>query len=507
MPIREGACQIIRIVEGIRGRVGMEMELIIRFDYGQRVPWVRRLEGGLHALAGADAVVLRTAVETVGQDRTTRARFEVAAGEQVPFVLSWYPSHLPPPDPLDPQAVVRATERWWSEWSGRCTYAGPYRNAVIRSLVTLKALTYAPTGGIVAAPTTSLPEAIGGVRNWDYRYRWIRDATLTLYALMQGGYEEEAIAWREWLLRAVAGDPEHTQTLYGVGGERLINEIEADWLPGYERSRPVRLGNAAVAQLQLDVFGELSDVLLVARRMGLAPSQDSWALQRHLLTFVERSWRRPDHGIWEVRSQPRRFTHSAVMTWVAIDRAIKSVQRFGLDGPLDAWLRLRAEIHSDVCRQGYDPELGTFVRSYGSKSLDASLLLIPLVGFLPPSDLRVRGTVRAIEETLLWEGFVRRYSTAAPEADGMAGDEGVFMPCTFWLADAYERLGRRDEARLLFERLLAITNDVGLLSEEYDPVGRRMLGNFPQAFSHVALVNTASNLGRPGAGTTDHRTA
>jgi GH15 family glucan-1,4-alpha-glucosidase len=506
LPVREDVCHVVRVVEGVDGRVPMRTELVVRFDYATTVPWVRSLDGTLTAIAGPDGLALRTPVETTGRDLTTEARFSVGPGERVPFVLSWHPSHRSPPDPIDAEGALRDTEAWWRAWSERCTYEGPWRDAVVRSLITLKALTYAPTGGIVAAPTTSLPERIGGVRNWDYRYCWVRDATFTLYALLHGGYREEAGAWRDWLLRAVAGDPSRLQILYGIGGERRIPETEAGWLPGYEGSTPVRLGNAAVDQLQLDVFGELMDALHVARRSGLPPEAAAWALQRHLVEFLESSWREPDEGIWEVRGGRRDFTHSRVMAWVAMDRAIKAVERFGLDGPIERWKRVRHEIHEDVCRHGYDPDRGSFVQSYGSPALDASLLLIPLVGFLPPDDPRVVGTVAAVERELVRDGFVLRYAGDEGGVDGLPAGEGAFLPCTCWLADAYSQAGRHEEAERLFERLLAIRNDVGLLSEEYDPAAGRMLGNFPQAFSHVALVNTASNLARTGRGTTEHRT-
>jgi GH15 family glucan-1,4-alpha-glucosidase len=506
LPIREDVCHVVRLVEGIRGRVAMRMELVVRFDYGATVPWVRSLDGTLTAVAGPNGLALRTPVETSGRGLATEARFSVAGGERVPFVLSWYPSHRSPPDPIDAAMAVRDTEAWWRAWSRRCTYDGPWREAVVRSLITLKALTYAPTGGIVAAPTTSLPERIGGVRNWDYRYCWLRDSTFTLYAFLHGGYREEAGAWRDWLLRAVAGDPSQLQILYGIGGERRIPETQADWLPGYEGSTPVRLGNAAIGQLQLDVYGELMDTLQVARRSGLPPEPAAWALQRHLVEFLESSWQEPDEGIWEVRGGRRAFTHSRVMAWVAVDRAIRAVERFELDGPIDRWRRVRDEIHEDVCRHGYDPDRGTFVQSYGSTALDASLLLIPLVGFLPPDDPRVMATIAAVERELMRDGFVLRYSSGDDGVDGLPAGEGAFLPCTCWLADAYSQAGRHDEARRLFERLLAIRNDVGLLSEEYDPASGRMLGNFPQAFSHVALINTASNLAPTGRGTTEHRT-
>jgi GH15 family glucan-1,4-alpha-glucosidase len=506
LPIRDETPRVVRIVEGVRGRLAMNMELVLRFDYGKTVPWVRRVDGALTAVAGPDGVTLRTPVETVGKGLSTTARFEVRAGDRVPFVLSWYPSHLAPPPVLDAAAALAETEAWWREWSSRCGYVGPWRDAVMRSLITLKALTYAPTGGIVAAPTTSLPEQPGGIRNWDYRYCWLRDATFTLYALMHGGYREEAARWRDWLLRAAAGDPSQLQTMYGLAGERRNPESEIPWLAGYEGARPVRIGNAAVDQLQLDVFGELMDALYVARRSGLEPEPAAWTLQRHLVEHLETVWHEPDNGIWEIRGERRHFTHSRVMAWVAMDRSIKAAETLGLEAPLGPWRKVRDLIHADVCANGFDPKLGAFVQSYGSPSLDASLLLMPLVGFLPASDPRVAGTVRAIERELLADGFVRRYATQNTDLDGLPPGEGAFLPCTFWLADAYAQAGRTAEAESLFERLLAVRNDVGLLAEEYDPATGRLAGNFPQAFSHVALVNTASNLAPALVGTTAHRT-
>jgi GH15 family glucan-1,4-alpha-glucosidase len=506
MPVREQTPHLVRIVEGVRGSVEMETNLVLRFDYGETVPWVRRLSHRLWAAAGPNSVVLDTPVRLEGRGLSTTARFTVHAGELVPFVLTWHPSEETPPEAIDPFAALEETESWWRDWASRCTYGGRYRDAVVRSLVTLKALTYAPTGGIVAAPTTSLPEAIGGVRNWDYRYCWLRDATFTLYSLIHGGYREEAARWRDWLLRAVAGDPAQLQILYGLSGERQIPEIELGWLGGYEGSRPVRVGNAAVDQRQLDVFGELMDALYVARRSGLQPEPAAWRLQQHLVRHLEDTWRQPDEGIWEVRGGAREFTHSRVMAWVAFDRAIKSVEALGLDGPLDRWKRVRQEIHDDVCRHGFDTQLGSFVQAYGSRRLDASLLLIPLVGFLPADDPRVTGTVDAVARDLRSDGFVLRYLADKDGADGLPPGEGAFLPCTFWLADAYAQLGRLDEARSIFENLLSIRNDVGLLAEEYDAAAGRMLGNFPQAFSHVALVNSATNLTPAGQGTTDHRT-
>jgi GH15 family glucan-1,4-alpha-glucosidase len=493
MPPRDRTPDIVRLVEGVEGTVPVRMELILRLDYGSIVPWIRKAEGVLCATGGPDALVLHTAVETHGQGLTTVADFTVAAGQRVPFVLSWHPSHEPPPPPLDPVAAVHDTVAWWREWTSRCTYRGPWREAVLRSLVTLKALTYGPTGGIVAAPTTSLPELIGGIRNWDYRFCWLRDATFTLYALLISGYREEACAWREWLLRAVAGDPTRLQILYGVAGERRLPEVVLDWLPGYEKSAPVRVGNAAAQQLQLDVYGEVMDVLHQTRRLGLPPHPWSWRLQHELLGFLESGWQQPDEGLWEVRGPRQHFTHSKIMAWVAFDRAAKAVERFGLDGPAGRWRALATEIHEEVCRRGFDAQRLCFTQAYDSPRLDASLLMIPLVGFLPPTDPRVAGTVRAIEQELVRGGFVLRYRTDEVE-DGLPPGEGAFLACTFWLADNYAMLGRVDEARRLFERLLSLRNDVGLLSEEYDPVAGRMLGNFPQAFSHVGLINTAFNL-------------
>jgi GH15 family glucan-1,4-alpha-glucosidase len=482
-------------VQGIRGEVSIEMELIVRFDYGWVVPWVRRIDGHLRAIAGPDALSLFTEVPTYGRDLTTRAEFVVREGERIPFVLMWHPSHEGSPPPLDAMTALEETTDWWQEWSGRCTYQGPWRDQVTRSLITLKALTYAPTGGVVAAPTTSLPELIGGVRNWDYRYCWLRDATFTLYALMIGGYTEEAVAWRNWLLRAAAGDPSSLHIMYGMRGERRLPEAELPWLDGYEGSKPVRIGNAAVRQLQLDVYGEVMDAMHLGRRTGVPPDADAWALQQALVTHLEGIWRAPDEGIWEVRGPRRHFTHSKVMAWVAFDRAVKAVEQFGLDGPVDRWRSLRAAVHEETCSRGYDAQLGTFTQSYGSPELDASLLMIPLVGFLPATDRRVVGTVAAIERGLMTDGIVRRYRPNE-DVEGLPGSEGAFLACTFWLADNYVLQGRVAEARRLFERLLGMCNDLGLLSEEYDVHARRQLGNFPQAFSHVMLINTARNLAR-----------
>jgi GH15 family glucan-1,4-alpha-glucosidase len=497
MPPRTKNPDIIRMVVGKRGRVRMRVELIVRMDYGSLVPWVRRIDGDLLAVGGPDALLLRTPVELRGENFRHLGEFTVAEGELVPFILTWFPSHLPQPDQANPKEEIEATARWWQEWSGRCRYEGKWRDAVLRSLITLKALTYAPTGGLVAAPTTSLPERLGGVRNWDYRYCWLRDSTFALYALMIGGYVEEARAWREWLLRAVAGKPSQVSTVYGVMGERRLPELELDWLPGYEGAAPVRIGNAACNQFQLDVFGEVMDSLHFARRVGLEPDENTWHLQTALTEFVESAWRSPDEGIWEVRGPRRHFTHSKVMAWVALDRAVKAVERFGLAGPAGRWREARDRIHAEVCVRGFAPAINSFVQYYGSKEVDGSLLLIPLVGFLPATDPRMIGTVKAIQERLTVDGLVSRYADA-PYVDGLPPGEGAFIACTFWLADNFALQGRFSEARDLFERLLALRNDVGLLSEQYDRETRRFVGDFPQAFSHVGLINTAANLSRPG---------
>jgi GH15 family glucan-1,4-alpha-glucosidase len=497
MPPMTDVPEVVRLVVGKRGRVPMRMELVIRFDYGASVPWVRHTEGGIVAVAGPDMLHLDTPIPVRGEDFRTVGSFTVAEGDHVPFIMSWHPSHMAPPKPMGHEQALAQTEKFWRAWSGKSRYNGHYREAVMRSLLTLKALTYAPTGGIVAAPTTSLPEWIGGVRNWDYRFCWLRDATLVLYALMYAGYREEAFAWREWLLRAIAGKPSQAQVMYGIAGERRLPEIELDWLSGYEGSRPVRIGNAAARQMQLDVYGEVMDALHLGRRLGLTPSHEGWRLQRALMRFLETAWVEPDHGMWEVRGPPRHFTHSKVMAWVAADRAVKAVEMFGRQGPVDRWRALRATIHEEVCQRAFDPELNSFVQYYGGKMLDASLLLIPTVGFLPPTDPRVRGTVEAVERHLMRDGFVARYTTH-PKVDGLPPSEGAFLACSFWLADSYLLLGRERDARALFERLLGRCNDVGLLSEEIDPLTGRFLGNFPQAFSHVALINTARNLSGAG---------
>jgi GH15 family glucan-1,4-alpha-glucosidase len=493
MPPRSREPDLVRIVIGKRGSVRMRLHLVIRFDYGSIIPWVRRHPRGIRAIAGPDTILVQSEVELRGENMTTVAEFTVAEGQRVPFALAWHPSHEPEPPPIDAEEALKDTERWWREWSGRCTDKGPWREAVVRSLITLKALTYAPTGGIVAAPTTSLPERPGGVRNWDYRYCWLRDATLTLYALLANGYTGEAREWRDWLLRAVAGMPSQIDILYGIAGERRLTEIEVDWLPGYEGAKPVRIGNAAFRQTQLDVFGEVMDLLHQARRVGLPLDENAWKVQKEMLRFLESAWREPDEGIWEVRGHRRHFTHSKVMAWVAFDRAVKSAEGFGLDGPVEKWRGLREVIHAEVCRKGFDPDRNAFVQSYGASEYDASLLMIPLVGFLPAGDPRVVGTVDAIRRHLTTDGFVARYSTDG-SVDGLPPGEGAFLICSFWLADNLVLQGRSAEARALFERLLDLRNDVGLLSEEYDPSTRRMLGNFPQAFSHVGLINTASNL-------------
>ena len=506
MPLSETATEVARVVEGLRGTVAMTMELALRFDYGRVVPWVRRLGGALSAVAGPDAVLFGSPVPTRGENMTTRAEFEVSAGDTLPFLLTWYPSHQRPPGPIDVRAAVADTAAWWHDWSSRCDSGGPWLDQVKRSLITLKALTYEQTGGIVAAPTTSLPEQLGGVRNWDYRYCWLRDATLTLLALLDVGYLDEAREWRDWLLRSVAGWPSDMQIMYGPAGERRLTELVLDWLPGYEGSAPVRIGNAASEQFQLDVYGELMDALLQAREAGLEPDPYAWSLQRSLIRFVEDAWTRPDEGIWEVRGKRRHFVHSKVMAWVAVDRAVRTVERFEMAGEVDRWRRLRDRIHAEVCERGFDAERGTFTQSYGSRPLDASLLLIPAVGFLAPDDPRVVGTVEAVQRELCVDGFVLRYPTEESD-DGLPPGEGAFLPCTFWLVDALALIGRRDEAVEVFERLLGLCNDVGLLSEEYDPRVDRLVGNFPQAFSHIGLVNSAMVLSRAERAPTEERAA
>jgi len=496
MPPKGQASDVIRIVVGIEGRVKMRSELVIRFDYGRAVPWVSRLENGvLRAIAGPNMLLLSTPVSLRGKDMKTVGEFTVAAGDQVPFVLTHAPSYLPIPVLPDPFSALADTEQFWRKWSSTYQGAGKWSQVALRSLITLKALTFLPTGGIVAAPTTSLPEKIGGSRNWDYRFCWLRDATLTLLALMGSGYFQEASAWRDWLVRAVAGNPDQLQIMYGVAGERRLREWEVPWLRGFGNSKPVRIGNAAHGQLQLDVFGELMDALYQARRGGLPASEPAWDMERALLQHLASIWQRPDSGIWEIRGEPRHFTYSKMMAWVAFDRGIRSSQEFDLPGPVEDWRRIRDDVHRDVCTNGYDQNLGHFVQAYGGTELDASLLLIPSIGFLPPTDRRVSATVEAIERELLVDGFVRRYDTGRTD-DGLPPGEGMFLACSFWLADAYQMLGRVADAEELFERLLALCNDLGLLSEEYDPDQRCLIGNFPQAFSHISLINTAHNLSR-----------
>ena len=499
MPLTEDEeyLDLIRLVRGVRGRVKMRTELIVRFGYGKVVPWVRREDLGIRAIAGPDAIHLRTPVELHGEDFTTVGEFSVGEGATVPFTLDYHPSYRPGAAPLDCHQCLEETERFWTEWSGRCRYgdheAPHWHDAVVRSLITLKCLSFRPTGGIIAAPTTSLPEQLGGVRNWDYRFCWIRDATLTLYALLNSGYRDEALAWREWLVRAAAGRPAELQSIYGIAGERRLTELELPWLPGYEDSRPVRIGNAAFKQLQIDVYGELMDAMHVGRRFELEMHDDAWRVQKALMAHLARIWDEPDEGIWEVRGPRRHFTHSKLMAWVAFDRAIKAVEAFGLSGPVDDWRTLRARIHENICTNGFDPKKNSFVQYYGGKGVDAALLLIPQVGFLPPEDPRVQGTVAAIERELVVDGLVLRYRTEE-HVDGLPPGEGPFLACSFWLADAYAMLDRYDDAARLFEHLLSFRNDLGLLAEEYDPRARRQLGNFPQGFSHIALVNTANNL-------------
>jgi GH15 family glucan-1,4-alpha-glucosidase len=495
MPPRGHASDIIRLVRGISGTVAMRMELVIRFGFGIDIPWVKRSEDrtALLAICGQDMTVLRTPVETRGEDMTTVADFEVRAGETVPFVLTYGPSHLPVPEPLDPELALRETEEFWRDWCSHCTCEGESRDLVLRSLITLKALTFAPTGGIVAAPTTSLPEKLGGARNWDYRFCWLRDATFTLLALMNSGYTEEAMAWHNWLLRAAAGAPAHMQIMYGILGQRRLLEWEADWLPGYEGSLPVRIGNAAHAQLQLDVYGELMDAFHQARMSRLKLDDGTWDLECSVLDHLAEVWDHPDHGIWERRGEGRHYVFSKVMTWVAFDRAIKSAEKFGFEAPLDRWQRLRQTIHREVCAKGFDPELDTFVESYGSQLLDASLLLLPAVGFLPASDPRICGTIAAIEQHLMRDGFVLRHDPREVSSE-VQPIEGAFLACTLWLADAHVLAGDIAKAQVLFERVAGIANDLGLLAEEYDPGLGRQTGNFPQALTHIALINTAHNL-------------
>jgi GH15 family glucan-1,4-alpha-glucosidase len=498
MPPNGRNSTIVRLLVGTRGKLEMSIELILRFGFGAIVPWVTRLEdGALRAIAGPDMVILRTPVYLRGRDMTTVGEFTINKDDTIPFVLSYLPSHRPLHAPFDPTTALLDTERFWRDWSAKCRPAGEWSDAVLRSMITLKALTYAPTGGMVAAPTTSLPEQLGGERNWDYRFCWLRDATLVLLGAMNAGYYEEALSWRDWLLRAVAGSPEQLQIMYGIAGERRLTEWTAPWLPGYENSAPVRIGNAAHSQLQLDVFGEIMDVHHQARRAGLTTNDPAWEVQLKFLEHLKKIWKEPDEGIWEIRGTPQQFTHSKVMAWVAFDRSIKSAETFGLEGPLDEWRKLREEIFDEVCAKGFNQELGTFVQYFGSKQLDASLLLLPSVGFLPVSDPRLEATIKAIEQRLLHDGFVMRYNSALTD-DGLPPGEGAFLACSFWLADVYTLQGRYADAERLFTRLIGLRNDVGLLSEEYDPRVKRLVGNFPQAFSHMALVNSAYNLTRTG---------
>lgn len=501
MPVPESddrPAKVIRLAMGRAGSVPMQTEIASRFDYGRITPWLSARGGGWRAIAGPDAVRIQTPVTLHQEQQRLIGKFTIAAGQVVPFALNWYPSHHTAPTMDDPQGLLQATEHWWENWSSRCIYEGPWRDAVMRSLITLKALTYRPTGAITAAATTSLPEAIGGGRNWDYRFCWLRDATFTLYALLLNGYREEALAWRAWLERAVAGDPADMQIMYGIAGERRLWEFELPWLAGYEGSRPVRVGNEAHTQFQLDIYGEVMDTLHVSRSKHIPPDPEAWYIQRAMLDFVAANWDRPDDGLWEMRGPRRHFTHSKVMAWVAVDRAVKAVEHFGLEGPVAHWRTLRDRIHADVCARGFDPARNSFVQYYGGQELDAALLMIPLVGFLPAHDPRVSGTVEAIRRELMHNDLVNRYDTASA-VDGLAGGEGAFLACSFWLTDNLTLLGRWDEAEQLFEHLLSLRNDVGLLAEEYDTGMGRQLGNFPQAFSHVALINTAHNLSRkPG---------
>ena len=504
MPRRDGAPSVVRIVEGHSGTVDLRMDLRLRFEYGSVVPWMHRVDGQLTGIAGPESVWLTTPVALTGHDEAHTADFTVTAGERIPSVLTWHPSHLPAPDPVDPFDALRRTEEYWEQWLRPFSYDGTYRDAVVRSLITLKALTYEPTGGIVAAPTTSLPEQPGGVRNWDYRYCWLRDAGMTLEALLRSGFTAEAQAWRGWLERAVAGRPKDIQIMYGIGGERRLTEWTADWLAGYENSRPVRIGNGAAAQQQLDVPGELMETLSLTLRSGLRPERHLLSLQQALLDHLEEVWTRPDQGLWETRGEPRHHVHSKVMCWVAFDRAVRMVEEHGRPGPVEHWREVRDRIHREVCERGFDPARGTFTQSYGSRAHDAALLLIPGTGIQPPDDPRVIGTVAAVERELATDdGLVSRYSTGAAGAtstggaaapDGLTGGEGAFLACSFWLADALRLTGREDDARHLFERLLLLRNDVGLLAEEYDPLARRQLGNFPQAFTHVPLIRVAYEL-------------
>jgi GH15 family glucan-1,4-alpha-glucosidase len=496
MPIRENYPQVVRLVEGVRGEVKVRTELCLRFGYGESIPWVSRHDGLITAIAGPDAVALWTRAEVRGEGMKTVGELTLREGQEMPFVITWYPSNDPAPSPVDPWFAISLTDSWWRTWSGECTYSGDHFDAVLRSLITLKALTYEPTGGIVAAATTSLPEALGGNRNWDYRYCWLRDATLTLESFMRGGYHLEAMAWRDWLLRATAGDVSKLQIMYGAAGERRLDEWEVDWLPGYESSVPVRIGNAAAGQYQLDVYGEVMSALFTAAQADGVHSPAIWDLQVKLIEFLEEGWKLPDDGIWEVRGPRRHFTHSKVMAWVAVDRAVRTIEEWPeLKGPVDKWRALRDEIHNEVCDKGFNTDKQAFTQYYGSDQLDASILMLPLFGFLPATDPRVVSTVEAVERELVDDGFVLRYRTTEDgSVDGLTGREGAFLACSFWFVDCLHMIGRTDEALEMFDRLLSLRNDLGLLSEEYDPIARRLVGNFPQAFSHVSLVNTACRL-------------
>ncbi|MET4604975.1 GH15 family glucan-1,4-alpha-glucosidase [Bradyrhizobium sp. JR4.1] len=493
MPPRGKASDIVRLVRGVSGTVKIRMELVIRFGFGVDIPWVRRIDHSLLAVAGQDMTVLRTPAKTRGEDLTTVSDFEVKAGETVPFVLTYGPSHLEPPAPIDPELALQETEKFWQDWCSHCNRDGDYRDLIVRSLITLKALTFGPTGGIVAAPTTSLPEKLGGARNWDYRFCWLRDATFTLLALMNSGYTEEASAWHNWLLRAAAGSPSNMQIMYGIWGQRRLLEWEAGWLDGYEGAQPVRVGNAAHAQLQLDVYGELIDAFHQSRMAKLKLDDESWALECAVLKHLAEVWDQPDHGIWERRGEPKHYVFSKVMTWVAFDRGIKSAETFGFKAPLLHWRTLRDAIHRDVCNRGFNTEENAFVESYGSKLLDASVLLLPAVGFLEASDPRIRGTIVAMEKHMMPDGFVLRHDPREVPA-GQPPLEGAFLACSLWLADAHVLAGDLDKAQALFDRVVGIANDVGLLAEEYDSGAKRQTGNFPQALTHIALVNTAHNL-------------
>src|SRR2546421_6356192 len=502
MPPRGENPDLVRIVEGIRGEVSMEMDLIIRFDYGRTIPWVRKAHGGLEAIAGPNGLILRTPVKTEGKDLTSVAEFTVKKGERVPFVLTWFASHAEPPRAIHADHALRDTEKYWKKWTKRCNRKTSWDDAVISSLVVLKGLTFAPTGGIVAAATTSLPEEIGGVRNWDYRYCWLRDATLTLIAFVGAGYQDEAKSWRDWLLRAIAGSADQMQIMYGVRGERRLDELELPWLSGYENSKPVRIGNAASNQFQLDVYGEVLGTMYRAHKAGIENRETDWRLQAALMNFLESNWDKPDEGIWEVRGGRKHFTHSKMMAWVAFDRAVRLVEECGCsaDERVRRWRKIRDQIHSEVCERGFSRNKNAFTQYYGSDALDASLLTMPLAGFLPFSDKRIRGTIEAIERELMRDGLVLRYRPEEEGVDGLPGREGVFLPCSFWMASCLHGIGRKKEAREMFERLLSVRNDLGLLSEEYEPRSKRQLGNFPQAFSHVSLINTAFDLsGHPTA--------